>query len=126
LTAIAALASGSTRTEAAEKAGVDRRTLHRWRNQDPEFIAALNGLRSEAAEQVENELRGLATEAVATIRTLMSDSQAPAAVRLKAAWSVLEAVRDEHLGSDDPDEIRREMEDEAPDGFGAILGRLRR
>jgi transposase len=48
-TGIEALASGSTVTEAAERAGVARETVSRWVQRDPEFIAELQNRRAEMA-----------------------------------------------------------------------------
>ena len=49
--AAAALAGGSTVTEAAEKAGVARETVSRWLHRDAEFIAELQNFRAELAIQ---------------------------------------------------------------------------
>ncbi len=43
--AVEALASGSTVTEAAERAGVARETVSRWVHRDPELIAELQNRR---------------------------------------------------------------------------------
>ena len=50
--AVAALANGSTITEAAERAGVARETVSRWANDDPDFIAELQNTRAEMAAQL--------------------------------------------------------------------------
>jgi len=57
--AVEALASGSTVTEAAEKAGVARETVSRWVHRDPEFIAELQNRRAEMAAQVRCALEAL-------------------------------------------------------------------
>jgi transposase-like protein len=45
LKALAAMATGATVTAAAEHAGVDRTTLHRWIREDPGFQARLESPR---------------------------------------------------------------------------------
>ena len=42
--ALAALLAGSTTTAAAKAAGIDRGTLIRWTQNDPEFIATYNSV----------------------------------------------------------------------------------
>ena len=93
LTALASLTSGSSMAVAAEKARVSVRTLHRWKTTDGAFIAALDAIRSEAADRVRAELRLLVGDAVATVRAVMTDAATPASVRLRAAWRVLENVQ---------------------------------
>lgn len=107
--AVAALASGASMTTAAESAGVCRQTVHRWMRDDPEFVAALNAARTDAVAAIRGEFRGLATEAVATVRDILGSPNAPAAVRAKVALAILESVgglTPERPGSCDPEEIR--------------------
>src|SRR5262249_13585005 len=104
--AVAALAGGSTVTAAAAAAGVSRPTVYAWLDQSGAFVAALNRARAEQLEAIRGELRGLATAAVRTLRTLVESAEAPAAVRLKAALAVLAAVgadRPEPIGPTDPE-----------------------
>src|SRR4051812_612547 len=82
LAAIAALVGGSSVTDAAARAGVDRTTLHRWLSGDALFVATLNRSKHEALGAVRGELRALAREAVATLRGLLSTPSQ--AVRLRA------------------------------------------
>lgn len=125
LVAIAALVAGATNTTAAEAAGVDRSTLFRWLKGDAEFVAALNLARSEQAERTRAELRGLASEAVATIRELMTSPQTPPAIRLRAAATALEiagGTGPESHGPTEPDEVRAMWEaDEEAQKHGELL-----
>ena len=96
--AIAALIAGSTVTEAAARAGVNRETVSRWRTDDVVFIAALNAGRAELRDAVRAGLHALAREALGTVREILTDRNSPAAVRLKAAQDVLAAA-----GATDPE-----------------------
>lgn len=90
--ALAALLDSSTLTEAAEKAGLNRQTLYRYMRDDPDFSRAYK----EAQERIALEQAETITEerrrAKDTIFSIMEDRAQPAAVRLKAAQSVLEAT----------------------------------
>lgn len=109
LAALVSLASGSTVTDAAKAAGVDRGTVHRWLADDAAFVAENNRGKLEALEAIRAELRLAAAEAVATIRRILrgGDIRIPAAVQLKAALSVL-AMVGEHvpppMGPTDPED----------------------
>lgn len=90
--ALAALLDSSTLTEAAEKAGLNRQTLYRYMRDDPDFSRAYKEAQErialEQAETIVEERR----RAKDTIFSIMEDRAQPAAVRLKAAQSVLEAT----------------------------------
>src|SRR3954467_9423926 len=97
--AVAALSGGSSVTDAARAAGVDRSTVYRWLDQSPEFVAELNRYRREQRDALRHELRGLAADAVKAMRALLAPD-APPAVRLRAALAVLQAV-----GADTPEPL---------------------
>jgi hypothetical protein len=97
--AMAALLSGKSVTAAAEAAGVGRETLHRWLREDPAFQAAVGSGKAELLDAARAELRAMASEAVGTLRDLMSPN-APPAIRLKAASAILEM-----LGADQPEPV---------------------
>jgi hypothetical protein len=109
LKAIEALMRGASISGAAAAAGVDRTTVHRWLRDDVEFLAAYNAARRDLADGIQGELRGLAGDAVRTIRKVMRSPKSPAAVRLKAALTVLETMGGmvtESIGPTDADAIR--------------------
>jgi hypothetical protein len=89
--AVEALASGWTITAAAKEAGVARETLSRWVHRDPQFIAALQNARAEAAAQTRCALESLGKRSVEVLREAI---QSPyiAATRLKAACVVLKLL----------------------------------
>lgn len=95
--ALAALLDSSTFTEAAEKAGISRQTLYRFMRDDADFSRAYKEAQErialEQAETIAEERR----RAKETIFSIMEDAAQPAAVRLKAAQSVLEATEAQEI-----------------------------
>jgi hypothetical protein len=109
---VEAIASGADLAAASDAAGVDRETLRGWLDGDAEFIASLNRAKLERVDRLRSEVRGLASEAVATLRTLISGPEIPPPVRLRAALAILEvadAMRVEEIGSTCAAEIRGEL-----------------
>jgi hypothetical protein len=100
-TAVLALLAGATLSAAAEAAGVDRRTIYRWKNENAEFVAVLNQLRHELAVASIQALLALAPVAVETIRQLLLDRRTPPPVRLKAALEIVNLVREQKAGPTD-------------------------
>lgn len=90
--ALDALLDSRTFTEAAEKAGIARKTLYSYLRDDVEFAraykAAQERLTLERMEAIEADRQ----RAKAAIFAIMDDTKQPGAVRLKAAQSILEAV----------------------------------
>ena len=80
LRALESLLGGSTATEAALAAGVDRRTLFRWQRTDSEFQAALNRGRREIRDAAELRLERLATSAVAALEKALEEGDARSAL----------------------------------------------
>jgi transposase-like protein len=92
LLVLRALVSGATITAAATTAGIHRATIYTWCRFHPEFTAALRTTRHQQAEAVEDRLHGLSDSALATVAELINSSQAPAAVRLRAALAVIHGL----------------------------------
>jgi hypothetical protein len=86
---LAALASGSSVEQAAQAACVSIRTAYR-RLANPEFAGRLTQARDELLLAALGELVGCATEAVATLRELLSAPDDR--IRLAAAKSTLEQL----------------------------------
>ena len=86
---IAELASGSTKTAAANKAGVHVGTVTA-RFKDPGFLRALNEQRSDLLSEVSGILASSAAGAALVLEELYSDEDEPAHVRRSAARDVLE------------------------------------
>ena len=89
--ALAALLAGGTETQAAAAAGVNPRTLARWRESE----AFRDALRDESAALVQDALaalRALLRPAAMVLWRVLADDQMSAACRLRAAGMVLENV----------------------------------
>ena len=85
--AIAALLTGATKQDAAAAAGVKRRTVYRWLQQDA-FVAALRDGERDTVDALSRELVNLATDAVAVLRELVEGGESDH-VRLRAVSIVL-------------------------------------
>lgn len=88
--ALNALLDSSTLSEAADKAGISRKTLYSYIRNDADFARAFQTaqerLTFECIDRIEAD-RQRATEAVFAI---MDDVKQPGAVRLKAAQTILD------------------------------------
>jgi hypothetical protein len=87
--AIAALLKHGHKEKAAEDAGVHPATLWRWQR-DPKFQQALREGRREAFSQCVGRLQQASTTAVETLLGIMTDQDAPAGSRVRAAQCVVE------------------------------------
>ena len=96
-TALHALMSGATQAEAAERAGVARETVWRWLQDDPEFVAALNRIRTGLAESTIDRLRLARFEAIEVLVQLLKSDDPR--LRLLAAQTVLRASGSEDLST---------------------------
>jgi hypothetical protein len=108
---IAALVRGATVTDATKQASVDRTTFYLWLRTDAAFQAELNRAKQEQADNKRAQLQGLAETAVSTVREMLTGSDVPAGVRLKAALAVLQsagALDREAIGKTDPAAIKAE------------------
>lgn len=88
--ALAALMESSTLTEAAEKAGISRRSLYTYIREDNEFARAYRNLQEMTATAAAEAAEARAEEAASVVDSIMRDEAQPAAIRLKAAQIVLE------------------------------------
>ena len=86
--AIAALLSQRNTEDAARVVGIGLATLLRWMRL-PEFQIAYREARRDAVSQATARLQQATGAASSTVLKIMLDSNAPAAVRLRAAESVL-------------------------------------
>jgi hypothetical protein len=57
-----------------------------WFGDDPDFFASLNRAKSYRMERLRADVRSLASDAIATLRELVSSPDVPPAVRLRAPW----------------------------------------
>jgi hypothetical protein len=122
LQVLAALLSGSTATAAAEVAGVDRTSVHRWLRHDWGFQAALNRGRRELQDGLQAHLERVAERAVQAV------SDAIEAGDLRAALAVLKGLgflggHPAEIGGDDPGILRKESELASREAYGERIFR---
>ncbi|MCL2608825.1 MAG: helix-turn-helix domain-containing protein [Treponema sp.] len=88
--ALAALMTAGTFTEAAEIAGVSRKTLYNYIHGDMSFVTAYRDLRRAQMREAAEKVRGLEDKATDFMSGLIDDDRAPPQVRLAAAVKLLE------------------------------------
>ncbi len=91
--AILALLNNPTIARAAEAAGVDESTLHRWLR-DPAFASAYKRARAESFGQAVGLTQRYAGAAVQTLVKIMADPAAATASKVAAATSLLKFGRE--------------------------------
>ena len=89
--AIQLLLAGSSIAATARGLGIDRTTIYVWRKSNPYFSNILNRAQSLQKQILQDDIQDLATTAIDTIRGLLTSPETPAAVRLRAAQTVLDA-----------------------------------
>jgi hypothetical protein len=102
--------------DAAELDDLDAESVVGWLAGDAGFVARLNRARTYRAERLRADVRSLASEAVATLRELVSGSDVPPAVRLRASLAILEAtdaMRAETIGSTSARGVKASMDHRA-------------
>lgn len=87
---ILALAQGRSTDEAGKAGGVTGRTVRRWL-EDPSFAARVSEVRVQILDRTVGALVDASTEAVATLRELMTSSESDN-VRMRAALGILDAA----------------------------------
>lgn len=91
--ALAALMEGGSLTEAAEKAGISRRTLYTYLHDDLEFARAYKAANDQRVLLRSETLEAERCRASAVILEIMEDKNQSGANRLKAAQLVLDQVK---------------------------------
>src|SRR5262245_7682248 len=79
-------------TEAAELDGLDAETVVGWLASDAGFVARLNRAKTYRAERLRADVRSLASDAMATLRELISGPDVPPDVRLRPPLAILQAA----------------------------------
>lgn len=88
--ALAALLTEPTKGRAAEKAGVDVRTLNRWLSEDKDFQDAYESSIASLVDDAAQQARKALDPALSCLREIVEDSQQGATSRVAAARSLLE------------------------------------
>jgi hypothetical protein len=89
---LALISAGFSTIAAAQQAGIHRNTVANWLRSE-QFKSALADARNEKQLLYWDQAEILAAEAIADLRKLKDDPQAPAAVRLRAIMAVLDHAR---------------------------------
>ena len=84
-----ALLSGAGKDEAAEAAGVTRRTVDRYLN-EPAFRTALEAATGDRIGDVSRRMVGAMDTAAGIMLALAEDEETPASVRLRACIAIVE------------------------------------
>ncbi len=85
-----ALARGGTVSAAADAIGVHRASIYNWFKSDPNFQQAIEEIRRDRIERLNDQMRELDSLALSRLRRILEDDSVPAAVQLRAALAVLE------------------------------------
>ena len=107
--ALAALGSGSSITDAACAAGVDRTTVHRWLRNDPAFQAAWNSLRRDLLREVEADLQQLVADAIQAVRDALRSGDARVGLALLKGVGLLPGWGPT-IGPEDAGEVAQEAD----------------
>jgi hypothetical protein len=105
-TVLEALLAGSTVTEAALAAEVDRSTLYRWQR-DPSFLATYNGRRAEMREAAEAKLQKLQKKALDAVERALDEGDSRVALTVLRGMGLLDGKRPTY-GSDDPARVAKD------------------
>lgn len=90
--AICALLASKTVEEAAEKVGVNPRTLHRWLSRDSDFLARLRTAENRLMDETVKMLAAESSKVLGVISKIALDEDSPASVRLQAAATGLKLL----------------------------------
>ena len=113
LQAITLLIAGKSVTDTAIAITVDRRTLQRWRSNNPHFQAEYNRQRTEIYDSAQQRLHGLVHKAVDVMAQALSDGN------LQAAIQLLKMVAKPDAETDPEQLVRRRAEKMAVEAYSA-------
>jgi hypothetical protein len=94
-------------------AGCESETGAEWLRDDPEFIAGLNRAKSFRRDRLRADVLSLASDAMATLRELVSGPDVPPSVRLRASLAILDAanaLKAEELGPTSAEGVQAKMD----------------
>ena len=83
------LAYGGTVTAAADAIGVHRSSIYNWFKSDPNFKQAVEEIRRDRYERLNDQMRELEALALTRLRRLLEDDSVPASIQLRAALAIL-------------------------------------
>jgi hypothetical protein len=88
-TALLALASGRSYTEAARMAGIARQTLYEWRQKDARFAAILNIWQRTVVASAQQRLHALLDDAVSAVADAITEGDARISLAVITQMGVL-------------------------------------
>jgi hypothetical protein len=91
--ALDALIQADSITAAAEAAGISRKTLYNYLNNDKDFVYAYRDMKREQLRETAGRVQAAADKATGFITALLDDKEAPYPVRLNAAFKILDLAR---------------------------------
>ena len=94
------LAYGGTVTAAADSIGVHRASIYNWFKNDPNFKQAVEEIRRDRYERLNDQMRELESLALARLRRLLEDDSIPASVQLRAALAILNRPKESPVHED--------------------------
>ena len=118
--ALEALIDSNSLTEAAEKAGIARRTLYNYLRNDIEFARAYEEIRGRQTVALMDDLTERRKRAHDVIMGLMEDTEQPAIIRLKAAQAILAATAEQEKAVTDIIRETVKAEDDFWDGIAML------
>ena len=108
LSALEALLTGSTVTDAAVAAGVARTTVHRWLKDDWVFQAELNRERREIRDAIRSQLLRAAESAVRSVSRAIDEGDLRVAMDVLKGVGLLGSRVQIEIGDDDPAALEEE------------------
>jgi hypothetical protein len=103
--AIPLILTGQTDREVAEGVGVSRETVTRWRNENPDFIAALNHERCQIWDATRDNVLSLVRKAVGVVGTALDQNDTRAALAILKMSGFADVEFDPKELEDNPDDI---------------------
>jgi hypothetical protein len=94
-------------------AGGDAVAIAAWTSRDAEAIASENRAKRFRRDRLRSEVRSLASEALATLREMVSNPDVPPGVRLRACLAILQAadaIASEEIGPTSAEGVRAKIE----------------
>ena len=88
------LARGGTASAAADAIGVHRASIYNWFKNNPDFKQAIEEIRRDRIERLNDEMRAIDSLALSRLRRILEDDSVPAAVHLRAALAVLKRPKE--------------------------------
>ncbi len=128
LSALEGLAAGSTVTDAARLAGVDRTTVHRWLREDFRFQAAWNRLRADLEREVEARIEKLVQVALTAVEEAIAGGDARVALAVLRGTGFLDGSR-RTIGAEDGERLAADAritrwEEDAARGLREVVAGL--